>query len=160
MNDTIESGMDFLSVNLQHYIDAQRLVRDNVTSELRRGKKETHWMWYVFPQIRGLSYGYNFMSQRYDIVSPDQARAYLSHPDLGPQLREWTELVFQHDNLTATDIFGTVDAMKFQSSMTLFYAIDEPRNNLFGRTLDKFYEGVLCQKTAEWINLYVCIESQ
>ena len=95
--------------DLQRFVDAQAPVYDRVVEELKRGRKESHWMWFIFPQAAGL--GRSAMSERYAIRSAEEARAYLAHPVLGPRLRECTALV---------EIFGEVDAMKFGSCVKLF----------------------------------------
>ena len=107
-------------------------------AELKRGAKESHWMWFVFPQIAGL--GFSPMAQLYAIGSLGEARAYLDHPRLGARLREATEAALAHGDSTAEAIFGPVDAMKFRSSMTLFEAAAEDPA-LFAAALDAFYGG-------------------
>jgi uncharacterized protein (DUF1810 family) len=107
--------------------------------ELRAGRKRSHWMWFVFPQIAGL--GQSPMSQTYAISSLEEARAYLAHPVLGPRLVECAGVVADLEGRTAQEIFGGIDAMKFRSSMTLFAHAD-PANPLFGRVLDMYFGGV------------------
>jgi uncharacterized protein (DUF1810 family) len=105
--------------DLQRFVDAQAEVYDRVLGELRRGRKERHWMWFIFPQAAGL--GRSAMSERYAIRSDDEARAYLAHPILGPRLRECVAIV--EDGLKARslgEIFGPVDAMKYESCVDLF----------------------------------------
>ena len=104
--------------DLSRFIDAQDSVIDQVRRELRAGRKTSHWMWFVFPQLRGL--GHSAMSLRYGIASLDEAQAYLAHPILGPRLRDGAELVNRHANRTIHEIFGSPDDLKFHSSMTLF----------------------------------------
>lgn len=104
--------------NLERFVEAQEQVLDQVRRELEAGNKRSHWMWFVFPQIEGL--GRSGMAQRYAIKSMDEAKAYLSHPELGKRLREWTQLVLNVEGKSLTQIFGTPDNMKFCSSMTLF----------------------------------------
>lgn len=103
---------------LQRFVDAQDPVYDQVRSELRRGRKETHWMWFIFPQMRGL--GHSVMAWKYGIASQAEAEAYLRHPILGPRLRECTELVNQIEGRPIDEIFGYPDNLKFRSCMTLF----------------------------------------
>ncbi len=105
--------------NLQRFVDAQAPVYETVLRELRAGRKTTHWIWFIFPQAAGL--GRSAMSKRYAIGSPDEARAYLAHPVLGPRLRECVALVREHEAEGASleEIFGELDAMKFRSSMEL-----------------------------------------
>jgi len=105
--------------NLHRFVDAQSLVYETVLHELRVGRKMTHWIWFIFPQAKGL--GRSAMSERYAISSLDEARAYLAHPVLGPRLKECTELVLSHKGVPLEDILGELDAMKFRSSMELFH---------------------------------------
>jgi len=112
--------------NLQRFVDAQSRVYDEVREELRRGEKRSHWMWFIFPQMKGL--GRTSTADYYGIASLEEARAYLAHPVLGPRLRECTMLVNTFLGRSADEIFGGLDAMKFRSSMTLFSrAAAEPR---------------------------------
>src|SRR4051812_7538752 len=104
--------------NLQRFIDAQQPVYDTACAELRNGRKRSHWMWFVFPQISGL--GYSATAQQFAISSLDEARAYLAHPVLGERLRECSRIVASVEGRSAEDIFGYPDYMKFRSSMTLF----------------------------------------
>lgn len=123
--------------DLQRFVSAQDRVIDTVRAELALGRKQSHWMWFVFPQIAGL--GFSAMSQKYAIASLDEARAYLAHPILGERLRELTELVLQTEGKSAHEIFGSPDDMKFRSCLTLF--ADASREEVFLRALDKFFEG-------------------
>lgn len=104
--------------DLQRFIDAQDLVFQTVTAELEAGKKRTHWMWFVFPQIQGL--GHSEMARRYAISSVDEARAYLAHPVLGERLLILTQIVNALEGRSVEQIFGYPDDLKFHSSMTLF----------------------------------------
>jgi len=124
--------------DLDLFLKAQEAGYSTVVAELKRGQKKSHWIWYVFPQLKGL--GYSSMAQKYGIASAAEARAYLEHPILGARLRECTELVNQLEDSTAGQIFGTTDAMKFRSCMTLF-AHAAPHETLFGTALDKYYGG-------------------
>lgn len=124
--------------DLQRFVDAQRAVYAEVLSELAAGRKRSHWMWFVFPQIAGL--GASPMAQRYAIASRDEAAAYLDHPLLGPRLRECTRLVNAIDGSSVENIFGTPDDIKFRSSMTLF-AKATPDNADFLAALDKYFAG-------------------
>jgi uncharacterized protein (DUF1810 family) len=108
-------------------------------AELRAGRKASHWMWFVFPQIAGL--GLSAMSREFAISSLAEARAYLRHPVLGPRLIECAAIVASTDGETAADIFGAVDAMKLRSSMTLFMAA-APEEKAFARVLVKYFDGV------------------
>ena len=107
-------------------------------AELRAGMKTGHWMWFVFPQIAGL--GASSMSQRYAISSLDEARAYLAHPILGARLVECTSVLAELEGRTAQDVFGTVDAVKLRSSMTLF-ARAAPDDPVFLEVLDRYFDG-------------------
>jgi uncharacterized protein (DUF1810 family) len=123
--------------NLERFIQAQDPVYRAVLAELGRGRKQSHWMWFVFPQIAGL--GFSAMSQRYAIVSRDEARAYLAHPVLGPRLVECTRLVLAVEGRTINAILGTPDDAKFRSSMTLFDAVsDEP---VFDQAIARYFAG-------------------
>ncbi len=107
-------------------------------AELRRGRKTSHWMWFVFPQIAGL--GSSPTSRHFAISSLAEARAYLSHPVLGPRLLESSQLVAETEGHSATDIFGGIDAQKLRSSMTLFTRAD-PARPVFRRVLDRYFDG-------------------
>jgi len=122
--------------DLQRFVDAQNPVYEQVLRELSAGRKQSHWMWFVFPQLAGL--GESAMSQLYAIDSLDEARAYLTHPVLGPRLGECMTLVLDVKGKTAEAIFGGIDARKLQSSMTLFgRAAHEP--GLFRAVLARFH---------------------
>jgi uncharacterized protein (DUF1810 family) len=124
--------------DLQRFVDAQDAVYQRVLDELRDGRKRSHWMWFVFPQVRGL--GSSPTAVRFAISSVDEARAYLAHEVLGPRLRECARLVARIDGRSAADIFGWPDDMKLRSSMTLFArAADD--NADFVAVLEKFYGG-------------------
>jgi uncharacterized protein (DUF1810 family) len=112
--------------------------------ELRAGRKLSHWMWFVFPQIAGL--GHSPVSRRYAISSLAEARAYLAHPVLGPRLIECTGIVRDLRGRTAEEIFGGIDALKLRSSVTLFARAD-PANLLFGELLDAYFDGVADELT-------------
>ena len=115
-------------------------------SELRAGRKVSHWMWFVFPQIAGL--GHSSMAQRYAISSLSEARAYLEHPVLGPRLRECAGMLLELTGRSAEPILGAIDAMKLRSSMTLFghAAPDEP---VFGQVLDRYFDGAEDEATLQ-----------
>jgi uncharacterized protein (DUF1810 family) len=130
--------------DLERFLAAQQDVYDDVLDELRSGRKMSHWMWFIFPQIAGL--GSSPTSRFYAIGSLDEARAFLAHPVLGARLRECAGLVLATTGRRAEDIFGSTDARKLRSSMTLFHraAPDEP---LFARVLDRYYDGRLDEAT-------------
>lgn len=123
--------------DLQRFVDAQARVIDHVRAELKAGAKTSHWMWFVFPQVKGL--GHSETARRYAIADPAEARAYLAHPVLGPRLHECTRLVLGLRGKALAEIFGTPDDLKFRSSMTLFArASDDP---LFREALAQFCNG-------------------
>ena len=124
--------------NLERFVEAQDPKYARVLNELRRGRKVSHWMWYVFPQIAGL--GMTAMSKRYSISGLAEAQAYLDHRLLGPRLRECTALVNAVEDRSAQGIFGHPDYLKFRSSMTLFAQATED-NAEFVEALDKYYGG-------------------
>ena len=124
--------------NLQRFVAAQAPVYERVRAELKNGRKQSHWMWFIFPQIAGL--GHSAMAQRYAISSLGEAEAYLTHPVLGPRLRECTRLVLQVEGKSAHDILGSPDDLKFHSSLTLF-ARAAPNEDVFSAALDKYYDG-------------------
>ena len=125
--------------DLQRFLDAQQHVYSQALGELMRGQKVSHWMWFIFPQMDGL--GQSAMAHRYGIKSQAEARAYLLHPVLGERLRECTRACLSHSRRSAREIFGTVDEMKFRSSLTLFAKMDEDEGNIFQRALGTFLEG-------------------
>ena len=122
--------------HLQRFVEAQERVYPQVCAELRRGQKTSHWMWFVFPQVRGL--GHSPMAQKFAIASLAEAQAYLDHPILGPRLRECTQLVLDVQGSTALEIFGRPDDIKFRSSMTLF-SLAAPEDALFKAALAKYF---------------------
>ncbi|MCZ8381034.1 DUF1810 domain-containing protein [Mycobacterium sp. CPCC 205372] len=124
--------------DLQRFVTAQEPVYDTVLAELRAGRKRTHWIWFVFPQLRGL--GRSATADRFGIASLAEARAYLEHPVLGARLRECTRLVQRLEGRSAEDVFGFPDVLKVRSSMTLFAraAADDAD---FAGVLEKFYDG-------------------
>ncbi|GGE17270.1 hypothetical protein GCM10011390_40460 [Aureimonas endophytica] len=124
--------------DLARFVAAQEGTIETALDELRRGRKTSHWMWFVFPQIAGL--GHSAMARRYAIASLAEAAAYRAHPLLGARLVQATALVNAHRDLTAHRIFGSPDDMKFRSSMTLFRHAD-PGEALFGEALARFYGG-------------------
>lgn len=124
--------------DLQRFVEAQEPVLASVLAELRAGRKESHWMWFVFPQVSGL--GGSAMAVRYAIGSLAEARAYAAHPLLGPRLRECARLVAQVEGSNVEEIFGYPDDLKFRSSMTLF-ARAAPEEPLFAQCLQKYFGG-------------------
>ena len=124
--------------DLQRFVTAQDPVFEQVRTELRAGRKRTHWMWFVFPQLQGL--GHSPMAQKYAISSLEEAAAYLAHPTLGARLRECTDLVNHIKDRSIEQIFGYPDDLKFRSCMTLF-ADATPDNQVFKDALKKYYPG-------------------
>ena len=126
--------------DLGRFVAAQDAYRsyEDATAELRRGRKTSHWMWFVFPQIAGL--GFSPTSQRYAISSLDEARAYLAHPVLGPRLIECAGIVAATQGRTAEQIFGEIDAIKLRSSATLFLRA-APGEPVFARVLSQYFGG-------------------
>jgi len=132
--------------NLARFIDAQSSEYEQVLRELRAGRKQSHWIWFVFPQLKGL--GRSSMAEYYGIGSLEEAKAYLAHSVLGTRLRECTELVNRVDGRTIDEIFGFPDNLKFRSSMTLFArASDE--NRIFQDALSKYFGGEPDGRTLE-----------
>jgi uncharacterized protein (DUF1810 family) len=130
---------EFPGFDLERFVSAQNSQYDSILSELKRGDKRTHWMWFVFPQMAGL--GYSEMSEFYGIESMEEAEAYLEHPVLGLRLRDCVALVLNVDGRSIQQIFGTTDAMKFRSCVTLF-AHAAPCEPLFRLALEKYFGGV------------------
>lgn len=130
--------------DLQRFVIAQEGVYSRAVEEIRAGKKQSHWMWFVFPQLAGL--GRSAMAQKYAIANRYEAEAYLRHPVLGMRLLEITEELLRLDGLSAFDIFGSPDDIKLRSCMTLFSAISE-EGNIFEQVLNKYYNGKPCQYT-------------
>lgn len=124
--------------DLKRFLEAQCPVFEDVRAELRRGAKEGHWMWFVFPQIKGL--GYSGMAQRFGISSRAEAEAYLAHPILGSRLTECTRLVNLAEGRSIEEIFGDIDSLKFRSSMTLFAQVSSD-DTVFAAALDKYFGG-------------------
>lgn len=134
------------SFDLQRFVDAQGTVYSQVCAELRAGEKRSHWMWFIFPQIRGL--GHSSMAIRFGIVSMEEARAYLLHPVLGSRLKECAGLVNAIEGRSIEQIFGYPDDLKFRSSMTLFAEADED-NQIFRDALLKYFHGERDQATLQ-----------
>ena len=125
-------------MRLERFIEAQAPIYAQALGELRAGKKQSHWMWFIFPQIAGL--GQSPTSRAYAIQSLDEARAYLVHPVLGSRLRECCQMLMNLRDKSAKDIFGSIDAMKLRSCLTLFAEAD-PEEVLFYNLLEKYFDG-------------------
>lgn len=132
--------------NLQRFVEAQAHDYAIALAELRAGRKTTHWIWYVFPQLRGL--GRSSRATFYGIASLDEARAYLAHPVLATRLAECVAAMNAHDSTTAVEILGSIDAQKFRSCLTLFLAGD-PANAGFREALAKYFAGTPDQNTLD-----------
>ena len=137
--------------NLNRFLIAQDRVYPRVIKELRLGHKTSHWMWFIFPQVRGL--GFSAMAQQYAISSLQEAKAYLDHAILGQRLRECTQLVLDTEGLTIRQILGSPDYLKFRSCMTLFLnaAAD---NELFAAALSKYCGGEPDHSTVEQLSRF------
>jgi uncharacterized protein (DUF1810 family) len=135
--------------NLDRFISAQENIYDHVVAELKTGKKRSHWMWFIFPQIDGL--GKSSTAKFYALKSLEEARAYFNHPILGQRLLECTQLVLSIKNRTASQIFGFPDDLKLKSSMTLFSLIS-PSESEFNQVLVQFFDG---EKDMRFIKIIV-----
>lgn len=131
------------------FLDAQNQVYLKALSELKNGKKDTHWMWYIFPQLNGL--GSSETAQFYGIENRNEAKVYLQHPVLGQHLIEISFVVLQLEGKTAAEIFGTPDDMKLRSCMTLFANV-ENANPVFQKVLQKYFNGLSDELTLQLLN--------
>jgi uncharacterized protein (DUF1810 family) len=129
---------------LSRFVEAQDGVYDRVLAELKNGRKRSHWMWFVFPQIEGL--GFSSTTQYYSIKSLEEARRYLDHPLLGRRLIECAETILALEGQSASSIFGYPDDLKLKSSMTLFAGVAEEQP-VFSRVLEKYYQGNRDERT-------------
>jgi uncharacterized protein (DUF1810 family) len=134
--------------NLKRFIDAQQTDYSVALSEIRNGRKRSHWMWYIFPQIQGL--GFSETSQFYSIKSIDEAEQYLAHPVLGQRLIEISNALLGLKTDNANQVFGSPDDMKLKSSMTLFSLLPGT-NKVFQLVLDKFFDGLKDDKTLKML---------
>ena len=141
-------SMSPANTDLERFTEAQTGTYEVAAAELRRGRKTSHWMWFVFPQIAGL--GRSATAQRYAISSLDEARAYLAHPVLGSRLVESASILTGLSGRTAEQIFGSIDAQKLRSSMTLFLHAD-PDQPVFRQVLDQYFGGATDSATEERI---------
>jgi uncharacterized protein (DUF1810 family) len=131
--------------DLQRFVAAQQDNYDDAIREIRQGRKRSHWMWYVFPQLRGL--GSSSTSEFYSIKSLDEATQYVQHPLLGKRLRECASALLSISDRSPTEIFGSPDDMKLHSSMTLFAAITDADDSLFHQVLKNFFHGQTDSRT-------------
>src|SRR2546430_2308818 len=136
--------------DLNRFVQAQEGDYQQALAEIRSGRKRSHWMWYVFPQIDGL--GFSPLSKRYAIKSLGEARAYLAHPVLGPRLLECAEAVVSIEGRSATEVFGSPDDLKLRSCATLFACVSPPRS-VFDRLLGKYYRGLRDDKTLQLLGI-------
>jgi len=132
--------------DLNRFVEAQDPLYERALAEIRSGRKQTHWMWYIFPQIAGL--GTSAAAQKYAIKSAAEAEAFLQHPLLGPRLLECAEAVVAVPGRSASEIFGSPDDLKLRSSATLF-AVVSPDGSVFDRLLSKYYHGERDQLTLD-----------
>ena len=135
--------------NLSRFVDAQRPVYGQVMNELRAGRKTSHWMWFVFPQLKGL--GRSEIAMRFGIAHRAEARAYLEHPLLGPRLVECVQALLTHTGASARQILGSPDDLKLRSCLTLFNEV-QPQPDVYQRTLDQFYGGKPDDRTLEMLH--------
>lgn len=141
-----ETRHDADPYDLERFVRAQQHDYARALGELRNGRKRSHWMWYIFPQFRGL--GFSSMSQRYAVGCVDEAKAYLRHPILGPRLTECANAMLAIANRSATEILGSPDDLKLRSSATLFAYVAPPGSE-FERLLQKYWQGEPDQATLE-----------
>ena len=139
--------MDFNS--LDRFVQAQALMYPSVLKQMQSGKKTSHWMWYIFPQLRGL--GTSTMAHLYGISGLGEAKAYLAHPVLSGRLYELCGELLKHKDKTALEIFGDIDEMKLKSSMTLF-ALTSEDYTIFDEVLESFFGGEMDEITVKLIN--------
>jgi uncharacterized protein (DUF1810 family) len=132
--------------DLERFVRAQDGVYAHALAEIRDGRKRTHWMWFVFPQLDGLAF--SATAKRYAIRSAGEARAYLAHPVLGPRLVECAEALLEVEHRTASQIFGSPDDLKLRSSATLFASVS-PAGSVFERVLERYYGGAPDGRTLE-----------
>ena len=135
--------------SLERFVQAQALMYHVALEEIKSAKKQSHWMWYMFPQLRGL--GTSFMAHTYGISDLDEATRYLEHPVLSGRLRELCGELLTHKGKSAAQIFGDVDAMKLKSSMTLF-ALTSEDYTIFDEVLEAFFDGEMDEVTVDLIN--------
>ena len=134
--------------DLERFVDAQAGIYAQAFAELRRGRKQSHWMWFIFPQVEGL--GRSPMARRFAIRSADEGRAYLSHPILGPRIEECTRALLAHEGESAEAIMGAIDAIKLRSSMTLFAELAGPASP-YAACLRSFFDGEPDPATVEFL---------
>jgi uncharacterized protein (DUF1810 family) len=136
--------------SLERFLYAQEAIYDDVVAELHSGRKRSHWMWFIFPQIAGL--GHSSTSRYYGIKSVEEARAYLHHPVLGKRLLECTQLLYALEGRSASEIFGYPDDVKLRSSMTLFAQVTEA-GSIFEQVLEKYFDSESDEATRMIVNM-------
>jgi uncharacterized protein (DUF1810 family) len=134
--------------DLQRFVDAQANAYERALSEIKSGRKRSHWMWFVFPQVEGLAA--SSMSMRYAIRSVAEARAYLVHPLLGPRLLECAEAALAAQTSSALELFGSPDNMKLRSCATLFASVSS-EGSVFSQLIDKYFDGKADERTLQLI---------
>jgi uncharacterized protein (DUF1810 family) len=147
MSEHTEGGDPY---DLERFVQAQARNYEQALAEIRRGRKQSHWMWYVFPQLAGL--GTSSTAQRYALANLDEAAAYLHHPLLGPRLLECASALLRVEGRSANEIFGWPDELKLRSSLTLF-ALVSPAQSVFDRVLDAYFNGEHDAKTLQLLGL-------
>jgi uncharacterized protein (DUF1810 family) len=135
--------------NLKRFIEAQEKSFSIALQELINGEKQSHWMWYIFPQVAGL--GHSAISQRYAIRSKEEAEAYLKHKELGERLQRCAAALLTHKDKCIIDIMGYPDNLKLCSSMTLFSALSSAEENIFTRVIDQFFSGEVDHRTLAFL---------
>ena len=150
MADANEPGGAGDPHNLSRFVQAQEDDYEQALAEIRSGRKRSHWMWYIFPQIDGL--GFSSTSRLYSIKSVAEAEAYLSHPALGPRLVECAEATLRVEGQSAFEIFGSTDEMKLRSCATLFACV-APAGSVFDRLIDKYFQGQRDGKTLRLLGI-------
>lgn len=137
-----------MQTNIDRFLEAQNNGRyEQALAEIKNGRKESHWIWYIFPQLRGL--GYSRRAQYYGIKSRDEAEDYLKNHTLRQRLEEITHALLLHSDKTTETILGGIDALKMRSCMTLFDAISP--NDVYAEVLESFYDGVRCKRTLQML---------
>ena len=134
--------------SLERFVEIQELMFGRALSEIKNGRKTTHWIWFIFPQLKGL--GTSLKAQYFGIDNFEEAKAYIQHPVLAKNLRSLAATLLALEGYSANDIFSEVDSMKVRSSMTLFDAVSP--NDVFADVLDKYYDGSRCELTLEKLN--------
>lgn len=137
-------------MGLQKFLDAQDGIYETALQELRTGKKKSHWMWFILPQLLGL--GRSATAKFYGISGLSEAKAYLAHPILGFRIRETVAVLLQQNHYDAHLIFGSPDDLKLKSSLTLFAIAEEDGNNIFRKALEVYFQGISDSKTVEMLN--------